>query len=156
MRSKTHTVRCAHCALCCARTRSASTSTTAVMHTSMLYAHAGSAQRAMLLLPCTCSCDVPNGNATDIDSSVMRLSAGDSACVLGGHRYLFHTGAGAVHVYIFLMPATTPVVPALKKNSYAVPHLCLQPTVWPTAQLPGYRTVPVPVPMPTGTVDSRT
>ena len=90
----------------------------------------------MLLLPCTCSCDVPNGNAADIDSSIMQLSAGVTVLVhLGGYRHLFHTGAGTVHVYMFLMPATTPVVPALK-NSYTVPRLYLQPSVWPTAQLP--------------------
>ena len=47
-------------------------------------AHAGTAQRAMLLLPCTCSCDVPNGNAADIDSSVIRLSAGVAVLVYWG------------------------------------------------------------------------
>ena len=42
-------------------------------------------QRAMLLLPCTCSCDAPNGNAADVDSSIMRLSAGVTVLVyLGG------------------------------------------------------------------------
>ena len=52
------------------------------MHTPMLYAHAGTAQRAMLLLPCTCSCDAPNGNAADIDSSVKRLSVSAGVAVL--------------------------------------------------------------------------
>ena len=161
MRSKTHTVRCAHCVLCCAR----SASTTAVMHTSMLYAHAGTvsttAQRAMLLLPCTCSCDVPNENAEDIDSStlqsVTRLSAGVKVLLYLGGAGIYFIHAQALYTYILLMPVTTPVVSALK-NSYAVPHLCLQPAVWPTAQLPGCRTAPAPEsePMPTGTVDSRT
>jgi hypothetical protein len=110
----------------------------------VLYAHAGTAQRAILLLPCTCSCDAPNGNAADIDSSIMRLSAGVTVLVyLGGTGiYFIQVQVLPVHVYIFLMPVTTPVVPALKMVIQYRTCTCSLP-VWPTAQLPGYCPVTV-------------
>jgi hypothetical protein len=67
----------------------------------MLYAHAGTAQRAMLLLPCTCSCDVPNGNAADIDSSIMRLSAGVTVLVYLGGIGIYFTQVQVLYMYMY-------------------------------------------------------
>ena len=54
--------------------------------------------------------------------------------------------ACCIYIHVFLRPATTPVVPALK-NSYTVPHLYLQPAcmAYSTAArlLPGYRAIPI-------------
>ena len=65
----------------------------------MLYAHAGAAQRAMLLLPCTCSCGVPNGNAADIDSSIMRLSAGVAVLVYWGGKGIYFMQVQVLYMY---------------------------------------------------------
>jgi hypothetical protein len=68
----------------------------------MLYALAGTAQRAMLLLPCTCSFDVPNGNAADnIDSSAMRLSAGVTVLSYLGGIGIYFTQVQVLHMYIY-------------------------------------------------------